>query len=106
MAFFIDKIICIYFEKTRKFIELVDGKPVVKKKSVFKDILKERGYGKKQESEKSYAEVQIDNINYFVMYSVKHLNNSYAEAIDCDYIDMLDTIIFDIENRLKTVGGA
>lgn len=99
------KILDLFSEKVKTFIYLVDGPPVPKKESVLKGILEERGYKVEGTPEQKYEDVQIANIQYFLMYSINHLNNSYAEAINTDFLDLQDAVIYDLKNRLKEGGG-
>ncbi|MFR9058936.1 hypothetical protein [Eubacterium callanderi] len=102
---FIGKILDIFTEKTKAFNYLVDGPPVQKKESVLKGILEERGYTVTAPTHEKYEDVQIANIQFFLMYSINHLNNSYTEAINTDFLDLQDAVIYDFKNRLKEGGG-
>lgn len=87
--------------KTNKIMDFLGVTSVGKKESKLKGVLKEMGYESPKEKPMSFEENQISIINQFVSYSISNLNNSHYEAVHCDYLDLLDFILFDLQERKR-----
>ncbi|MEA5073096.1 MULTISPECIES: hypothetical protein [Eubacterium] len=83
---------------------LIFEEKVEKKESKFKKILQDMGiYPEKQEEEPK--NIQVSNIDAFVSLSIRLLNNSYADAMRCDYLNMVEAVIFDAKQRKNNEWG-
>lgn len=85
----------------KQIFNILDIAPVEKKKSVIGAYLKEQGYI--EETEEKPLDQNIKMIDQMVLYSTNHLNNSYADAINTDYLEMLDVIAYDMQLRKEAL---
>lgn len=67
--------------------------------SAFMGALASHGIFVEKPEKPTSEEIIIGNIEFIQNHSIRHMGNSYVEAATCDFIDLMDAVISDIEDR-------